>query len=290
LKEEQLKGFYKRNGERIGRKEGDIMTFATLKKKVEERFENLKIDYSVFIESEKQSITLNPEKKMRAASVIKVPILLEGYRQIGSGEINGDAKIDLTEEDVVGGSGVLAHLTSVRQLSLVDILTLMTIVSDNTASNLAIKVLGLEKINELSKKLGCKNTVLGRKFMDFKAAEKGIENFTSAKDMVLFLKAIDAGDILSEKNTQQVIHTLKQQQFITNLHGRFDEDGEVAVASKSGSLPGVVSDVGIFEYAGYKSYVAVLLGNLPDNHTGQEIIADIGWYIHEYLTGQNKTR
>ncbi|WKA53811.1 serine hydrolase [Planococcus shixiaomingii] len=266
------------------------MAFSILKNRVEGRFTNIESKYSVFIETEGQVISLNGNNKMRAASVIKVPILLEGYRQIDQGEISGINAFSFTEKDLIGGSGVLAHLNSVRRLSLKDILTLMTIVSDNTASNMAIMLLGMENINALSGKLGCENTVLERLFMDFEAAGKGLDNFTSAKDMVLFLKSLDTGNIVSEESREQVIHTLKQQQFIDNLHGRFDEDSEVTIASKSGSLSGVVNDVGIFEYRGTKAYVAVLLNDLPDNHTGQEIIADIGWYVYEYLTGQNKTR
>ncbi|WP_186725532.1 serine hydrolase [Planomicrobium sp. CPCC 101110] len=266
------------------------MAFNTLKQKIEERL--LKIDGigSLFIETEGQSITINPDRKMKAASVIKLPILLEGYRQIDSGIISGTDRISLSKKELVGGSGILAHLESVRELSVHDILMLMTIVSDNTASNLAIKHLGMENINGLTAMLGCTNTVLGRQFMDLEAAEKGLDNFTSARDMVLCLKEADTGKTLAKKSRQQVIHTLKQQQLTANLHGRIDEDSEVSIASKSGSLSGVVNDVGMIELSGQKVYVAVLLGDLPDNHTGQEIIADIGWYIHEYLHEMEKTR
>ncbi|TWT04935.1 serine hydrolase [Planomicrobium sp. CPCC 101079] len=266
------------------------MAFTTLKKKIEERLLNVDSNYSMFIETEGQSISINPDKKMRAASVIKLPILIEGYRQIDNGEINAKVGIVWSEKDLVGGSGVLADLTSVHELSLPDILMLMTIVSDNTASNLAIKHLSIEKINRLSEVLGCTNTILGRQFMDFEAAEKGLDNYTSARDMVLFLKEAETGKILSEESKQQVKHALSQQQFVANLHGRFDENSEVIIASKSGSLEGVVNDVGIFEYRGMKVYAAVLLDNLPDNHTGQEIIADIGWYVYEYLHETDKTR
>lgn len=265
------------------------MAFNTLKQKVEERLLKAAGIGSIFIETEGQSIIINPDKKMRAASVIKLPILLEGYRQIDSGKISGTQKISLSKEELAGGSGVLAHLESVRQLSLHDILMLMIIVSDNTASNLAIKHLGMENVNEFTAMLGCTNTILGRRFMDFEATEKGLDNFTSARDMVLCLKEADTGKILSKKSGQKIIHTLKQQQLSANLHGRIDEGSEVSIASKSGSLSGVVNDVGIFELNGLKVYVAVLLDELPDNHTGQEIIADIGWYIYKYLHEIEKT-
>lgn len=251
--------------------------------KIEQRLKSFTGNYSIAIETAGQSIALDADQKMRAASVIKLPILLEGYRQLDHEEID-NSSITWNDDALVGGSGVLAHLTSVRRLPIEDILTLMTIVSDNTASNIAINQLGMEKINKFCLRLGCENTVLERQFMDFAAAEKGFDNFTTASDMVRLLKESDRGTLLSDRSKKQVKDTLKSQQFTANLHGRIDEGSEVAVASKSGNLPGVVNDVGIFEYEGRTVYVAVLLGNLPDTYTGQELIADIGWFIYEYLT------
>lgn len=51
-----------------------------------------------------------------------------------------------------------------------------------------------------------------------------------------------------------------------------------------GSLPGGVNDAGIFEYRGNKVYAAVLINDSPDNHSGQELIAEIGGYVYDRLS------
>lgn len=241
---------------------------------------------SVAIEIEGNVLSIEGDETMRAASVIKLPILLEGYRQIDQGKCFVNEKITIGPRDKVGGSGVLSHLRSLEELSFADILMLMTIVSDNTASNLAIEHIGFEAINRFCADLGCTATVLGRYFMDADAMERGIDNLTTANDMLRLLKSIDEDGVLTAESRKRVLETLKQQQFKTNLHGRIDEDGDVAIFSKSGGLPGVVNDVGIFEFQSRKAYAAVLLGDLPDSHTGQEMIAEIGWLVYQFLSGQ----
>lgn len=266
------------------------MAIKELEQKIKNVLRDFQGDAGLLIEAAGEQIALNENRQMRAASVIKLPILIEGYRQLDSGKVSRTEKIAMEPSDLVYGSGVLFHLESIKQLSMYDILTLMTIVSDNTASNIAIKKLGFDAINKFCEKAGCTETHLGRRFMDFEAAAKGIDNVTSAQDMVALLKAADSGEFLTEDSRKRVIHTLKQQQLMANLHGRIEEDSEVSIASKSGSLPGVVNDVGIFQYKGKKVYVGVLLGNLEDNHSGQELIAEIGWLVHNYLLANEKIR
>lgn len=262
------------------------MTFNEMETNIHKALEKFTGRASVAIEIEGHMVDINGGKTMRAASVIKLPILLEGYRQIDEGKFSINEKIAIGPRDKVGGSGILSHLESLEELSFTDILMLMTIVSDNTASNLAIKQLGFEAINRFCAELGCTSTILGRHFMDAGAMEKGKDNTTTAHDMLRLLKSIDEDGILTAESRKRVLETLKQQQFKTNLHGRIDEDGDVTIYSKSGGLPGVVNDVGIFELQGRKAYAAVLLGDLPDSHTGQEIIAEIGWLVYQFLSGQ----
>lgn len=262
------------------------MTFNEMKTNIHKVLKKSGHKASVAIEIDGTVLDINGDEKMRAASVIKLPILLEGYRQIDEGKCSVNEKIAIGPKDKVDGSGVLSHLDSLTELSFADTLMLMTIVSDNTASNVAIKHIGFEAINQFCTDMGCTATVLGRYFMDTEAMKKGLDNTTTANDMLRLLKSIDEDGILTAESRQLVLETLKQQQFKTNLHGRIDEDGDVAIYSKSGGLPGVVNDVGIFELDGRKAYAAVLLGDLPDSHTGQEIIAEIGWLVYQFLSGQ----
>lgn len=255
----------------------------TLESQVHNALKRFPGKVSLTIETKNGRIDYNSRMQMKSASTIKLAVLLEAYRQVDLNRMKPYDLIQLSPDDFTEGSGVLFHLDSVKELSFEDLLTLMIIVSDNTASNVAIRTVGIDKVNTLFNDLGCMETVLGREFMDVQAALNGIDNFTSAADLVTMLKAVDSGELLSEDSRRRVLHILKKQQLLANLHGRIEEDDEVSVASKSGSLPGVVNDAGIFEYRGNKVYAAVLVNDSPDNHSGQELIAEIGGYIYDWL-------
>ena len=255
----------------------------TLEFQVKKAVERSSGKASLAIETKNGRIDIDSHEQMKSASTIKLAVLLEAFRQIDRDLIKPYDIIRLQPEDFTEGSGVLFHLGSVKKLSFEDLLTLMIIVSDNTASNVAMRTVGIDSVNQFLKEMGCHETVLEREFMDVQAALDGLDNFTSAADLVTMMKVVDSGVLLSEDSRRRVLHILKKQQLLANLHGRIDEEDEVSVASKSGSLPGVVNDAGIFEYRGNKVYAAVLVSDSPDNHSGQELIAEIGGYIYDWL-------
>lgn len=254
-----------------------------LESKVKKSLQSFAGKASAVVETKYNRIEFNGHEQKKSASTIKLAVLLEAYRQVDQNLLKPYELVKLQSEDFTEGSGVLFHLDSIKELSINDLLALMIIVSDNTASNIAIRIVGIDKVNALLGELGCAETILGRKFMDFGAAAKGLDNYTSASDLVTLLKTVDSGVLLSEDSRIRVLHILRKQQLLANLHGRIDEEDEVSIASKSGSLPGVVNDAGIFEYRGNKVYASVLLEESPDNHSGQELIAEIGGYIYDWL-------
>lgn len=110
-----------------------------------------------------ETASLDPDEPVQTASVIKLGILLEAAEQIRAGKANLDEKLVLAKENQVPGSGVLAQLDTPLALTLRDALTLMVIVSDNTATNMAIDRLGLAHINATLRAAGLKQTVLYKK-------------------------------------------------------------------------------------------------------------------------------
>jgi beta-lactamase class A len=110
-----------------------------------------------------QFATFDADEPVQTASVIKLTILLDAAEQIRSGHATLDEKLVLTKANQVQGSGVLGELTAPLPLTLGDTLTLMVVLSDNTATNLAIDRLGLAHINATTRAAGLKNTVLYKK-------------------------------------------------------------------------------------------------------------------------------
>lgn len=110
-----------------------------------------------------QTASLLPDEPVQTASVIKMGILLDAAEQIRAGRATLEERIVLIKANQVQGSGVLGELTPPIALTFGDVLTLMVVLSDNTATNMAIDRLGLAHINETLRKSGLHQTVLYKK-------------------------------------------------------------------------------------------------------------------------------
>lgn len=110
-----------------------------------------------------ETASLSPDLPVQTASTIKMGILLDAAEQIRAGKANLDERLVLTKPNQVEGSGVLGELTPPIALTLGDTLTLMVVLSDNTATNMAIDRLGLEHIDATLRAAGLHDTWLYKK-------------------------------------------------------------------------------------------------------------------------------
>ena len=108
-------------------------------------------------------VALDGDAVVQTASVIKLAILFEAMEQVRSGKAHWDDPITLAPGDAVSGSGLLLFLDAPQTLTLKDILTLMVVMSDNTATNLAIDRIGLDAVNARIAWMGLKDTHLYKK-------------------------------------------------------------------------------------------------------------------------------
>jgi beta-lactamase class A len=107
--------------------------------------------------------SLDSDAVVQTASVIKLTILFEAMEQVRSGKAHWEDRITLAPGDAVSGSGLLLFLDTPQVLTLKDVLTLMVIMSDNTATNLAIDKIGLDAVNARIAWMGLKDTHLYKK-------------------------------------------------------------------------------------------------------------------------------
>jgi len=110
-----------------------------------------------------QTASISADTPVQTASTIKMGILLDAAEQIRAGKATFDEKLVLNKDNQVPGSGALAQLDTPLGLTLKDVLTLMVILSDNTATNMAIDRLGLEHIDHTLRAAGTKQTWLYKK-------------------------------------------------------------------------------------------------------------------------------
>src|SRR5688572_15387776 len=94
-----------------------------------------------------RALDLRADARLPSASVIKVPILVALMARIAEGDASLDDRVVLRDADKVPGSGVASMLHEGIELTVEDLAHLMITVSDNTASNMLIDLLGCDYIN-----------------------------------------------------------------------------------------------------------------------------------------------
>lgn len=219
----------------------------------------------------------NEDRVFPSASLIKIPIMIEVLERVEKGELSLDKKIKIKAIDRVDYS-IISELT-LKEYTLIDLITLMIILSDNTATNVLIDLLGYEKINETVKKLNCNNTILKRKMMDFTAAKEGRENLTSPMDMALFMEKIYNKSIISPKICDIMIDILTRQKH-RDMLPRYILD-EVKIANKTGELSGINHDIGIFYLENINYLIGIFTTNGKDDLVGKRTIGRISKLVYD---------
>jgi beta-lactamase class A len=226
-------------------------------------------------------VELNATDRFPAASVIKLPILWTFFLAVDRDELDPDEPWTLTPEAKVGGSGVLQLLGDGLQLSLADLVTLMIVVSDNTATNGVIDRLGPDRIDAAIRNLGLASTALRRRMMDFAARDRGLENVTTPEDTARLLARFATGDGLSEHSAARARRILLGQQLKSKLAARLPAG--VTLAHKTGELAGLEHDAGWLEAGDSTVVVVAFTRDLRDNADGVAALAAIGHAVAAHL-------
>ncbi|HEY6412095.1 MAG TPA: serine hydrolase [Edaphobacter sp.] len=211
-----------------------------------------------------RNVEIDADRPVQTASVIKLTILFEAMEQIRAGRARWDEKLTLSKGDAVSGSGVLMFFDAPMQLTLKDVLTMMVVVSDNTATNLAIDRFGVDAINARIAWMGLKDTHLYKKVMKPAAGPMPADQpkfglgKTTPREMAIVMERIGRcqlagpGEIALAGDTAicEVALKMLRNQFYRDTIPRYlekldsSETGS-AIASKTGSLDAVRVDVGI---------------------------------------------
>ena len=210
-----------------------------------------------------------------SASTAKIPIMIEVWRMIDRGEAALDDVHPVSRADKSNGSGVLRLMHAGLPLSLADLLYLMMAISDNTATNMLIRLAGMDRINATMRELGMTGSVLGRLMVGRLAIEGEQENLATPQDYTRVIDAIFTGRAASPEACKAMIETLERQQNARRI-GRFvpNADG-YRWGSKTGSNTGVVNDAGFVIGPQGRMLISVYLRGIDDMVEGERLIATI---------------
>jgi len=222
-----------------------------------------------------QTYGIRENERVRTASTIKLAIMAGLFAAVADGRVKWSDEIVLHDEDKVSGSGVLHEFSDGVRLPLRDVMHLMIVLSDNTATNLILDRITADVVNAEMDKLGLKQTRSLRKVRGdgnqlkppsgWSAAGRLPENqrfglgVSTPKEMVQLIEKIEA--------SKEMIAVLKRQQ---------DQDGirrklqDLPIANKSGSLDALRSDVGIVYSPKGRIAMAITCDDMPKADYGPE--------------------
>jgi beta-lactamase class A len=234
-----------------------------LQASIERITKSINADWGIYIKCLEtgEVIAIDADRQMDTMSVIKIPLMVEAFRQIEAGKFSLQDKITLQESDKRPGTGIIRSLDPGAVLTIKDLLTLMIIVSDNTATDLMYaKVGGLDPVNQLAQSYGLKNT---RAIFNADAWFKAIAaapsrdqfhregktpfGLSSARDIGRLLEMIELGQAVNKKSSDLMLQMLRGQVYSSRLPKYLTGTG-FRVPHKTGDfLPYIANDVGILE-------------------------------------------
>ncbi len=272
---------------------------ARLQANIERITKSINADWGIYIKCLEtgEEIAMDADKQMDTMSVIKIPLMVEAFRQIEAGKFALTDKITLKESDKRPGTGVIRSLDPGAVLTIKDLLTLMIIVSDNTATDLMFdKVGGVEPVTALMKQYGLNATVATAPsdawFKALRSAssaaafhKEGKHPFglSSPRDIGKLLEMMEHGKAVSPKASETMLQIMRGQVYGTRLPKYLSG---VRLPHKTGDfLPYIGNDVGVIEMQGKTIVISVFTAH----HYGvgtylEDAIGRIGEQVANYFS------
>ena len=267
-----------------------------LRTNIEQIAKSVDTNWGIYIKclETNEEVALNADQVMDTMSVIKVPLLVEAFRQIEAGTFSLGDRYSLKASDKRPGTGILRRLDDGAVVTIKDLLTLMIIVSDNSATDVIFeKVGGTGPVNALMRSYGLSTIqATGTADVWFKALaaapnpaefhnqRKTPYGLSSPRDMGRLLEKIALGQAVSKTASDQMVEMMNGQIYRTRIP-KYVEGFQTP--HKTGDfVPFIVNDVGLLISSQRRVVISVftekgnLSGNAPTTFVGPYIEDAIG--------------
>jgi beta-lactamase class A len=229
-------------------------------------------------------ISIDPDKSFHAASTMKVPVMIELFRQAEAGTVKLDDQIPVRNEfhsivdgsvyqmDVSDDSDGEVYKRTGKTMALRELCEAMITVSSNFAANLLIERLGANHVQATVERLGGTGVHVLRGVEDQKAFDKGLNNVTTAGGLAALFEHLARGTAVSPKADAEMIAILKRQKFNDAIPAGVPEG--TPVAHKTGTITKIHHDAGIV-YGPHPYVVVVLTRGIQDQKVSGPLMASI---------------
>lgn len=224
----------------------------------------------------------NPDRVMPTASVFKLPLLVEVFRQAETGMLDLDERVTLRADDVVMGSGILRDFQPGLQPTLRDLATTMIVVSDNGATNILLdRVGGPAAVNATMRDLGWPSIVVHRRIAFGEIATAGDLAVAAPRDLMRLAASLAREELVSPRASRAMLAILSRQRYLEQFPrfvayrpyaGDFGKAQPIPIFNKTGMIGGLRADTGI-----------ITLG--PEVKIAYSVVTDAGEddaYRHEH--------
>ena len=195
----------------------------------------------------------------KSASLIKTPIMLCALEEVEKGHLSLDTRIPVLACHRVGDEAPVIKDGTDVPLSV--LLEYMITDSNNSATNVLIDLLGMDKVNAFSQRIGLRDTILHRHMLDYESARQGRENRTSASDMLRLYTLLYRSEVLTPFMCETALPILLRQHDKELL--MFSNPAQKA-AHKTGGLSDIAHDAGIL-YGENRTLVFAALATAPSD-------------------------
>ena len=216
----------------------------------------------------------NAAQRFVAASTIKIAIMIELYRQIDAGQHTLDERHLMRAADRANGSGVMLHLHEGMEFTLNDLCYLMMSISDNTATNMLMDIVGQDRVNAAMRALGVTESVLGRKMGQYNLGPQH-ENYATPDEFADLIAAILGNRAAAPASCAAMVAVLEKQQNDRRIARHLPKQDGPRWGTKTGSMPAITNDAGFIMTERGPLIIAVYTANQPDRNLAESQIGAI---------------
>jgi beta-lactamase class A len=244
-------------------------------------------------------VLIQPDVKFHPASTIKVPIMMEVFRQAEEKSLSLDDRVAVKNDfvSIVDGSHFSLQVADDSETGLYqrigervtirELVRLMITESSNVATNILIERVTPDQATEFMRRLGTKDVHVVRGVEDNKAYKLGLNNATTARGLMQILVRLAERAVVSAKASDEMLAILRGQKFNEGIP--VGVPAGTPVAHKTGSFAKVYHDVGIVVPAGMKPFVLVVLTRGIDQEPrAHKLVADIARKVYEHATASQR--
>ncbi len=239
------------------------------------------------------SLTVGSAVRFHAASTMKIPVMIQLFRDRDAGLLSLDDSVSITNTfrsiadsspyllDVTDDSDSSLYKRLGERASIRELIELMETVSSNLATNLLIAKVNAQRANATAHALGADSILVLRGVEDGKAYRAGLNNTTTARDLGMLLAAISSGKAASPASCREMLVILGRQQFKEGIPAGLPPG--TLVYHKTGWVGQVVyHDAAIVELAHGRRYVLVVTtGGIQKDEDAHALVRDISRLVFE---------